>query len=133
MLSSSSRNMVRNMVRVVRPASSLVQKFDEATTAIPMKSAAKYTAKNMAWTAGELKVRVAMLIGRCCIMLRCVTTHAFGYASKLLHVFMSPFPQKSPVISGSFAERDLQLKASYASLIPCCKFLKVNETIVSPL
>jgi len=31
------------------------------------------------------------------------------------------FPQKSPIISGSFAKRDLQLKASYASLPPCSK------------
>ena len=29
------------------------------------------------------------------------------------------FPQNRPVISGSFAERDLQLKASYASSSPC--------------
>jgi len=29
------------------------------------------------------------------------------------------FPQKTPVMNGSFAERDIQLKASYASSPPC--------------
>jgi len=29
------------------------------------------------------------------------------------------FSPKSPIISGSFEEKDLQLKASYASLSPC--------------
>jgi len=37
------------------------------------------------------------------------------------------FPQKGPNISGSFAERDLQLKASYASSPPCrCVWVNVT-------
>jgi len=34
-------------------------------------------------------------------------------------IFIGHFPQLSPIISGSLAERDLQLKASYGSLPPC--------------
>ena len=34
-------------------------------------------------------------------------------------IFIRPFSQKSPIISGSFAKYDLQLKASYGSSPPC--------------
>ena len=37
-------------------------------------------------------------------------------------IFRGHFPQKSPTISGSFAERDLQIKASCTSLLPCRMF-----------
>jgi len=33
--------------------------------------------------------------------------------------FIGPFPPNSPIIGGSFAESDLQLKASYGSAPPC--------------
>jgi len=36
---------------------------------------------------------------------------------------ISHFPQKSPIISGSFAKRDLELKASYAS--PPCTYVSL--------
>jgi len=34
-------------------------------------------------------------------------------------IFIGHFPQKSPVISDSFAKNDLQLEASYRSSPPC--------------
>jgi len=37
-------------------------------------------------------------------------------------IFISHFPQKSPIISGSFAKNDLQLRGSYGSSPPCIVF-----------
>ena len=40
-------------------------------------------------------------------------------------IFVGHFEQKSPIISDSCAERDLQLKASYASSPPCISALDI--------
>jgi len=80
---------------------------------------------------------VLQCVAMCCIVLQCVAMCYIVLTQGLQPqiatgwqrcigclLFICHFPQKSPTISGSFAERDLLLKAFYASL-PLCIFVEL--------
>jgi len=47
-----------------------------------------------------------------------IYVYIYVYIHIYVYIYIYVLPQKSPIISGSFAKRKLQLKASYASSLP---------------
>ena len=77
-------------------------------------STLKYTTPNLSFVHSEIQFSHASLL---CVSLLCVCTRWRRHTGCL--IFVGHFPQKSPMISGSFAENDQRLKAFYDATPPC--------------
>jgi len=66
----------------------------------------------------------------CCACKCCVAHTGWRRVIGCL-IFIGHFPQKSPIICGSFAINDLQLKASYDATPPCTRVMSHTNSIMS--